>query len=217
MVKPSFKVEEGRTYITVPHLEKELRFIAPIHGPGNYKTVRDSIHSQGDIEPTIAETTSLVYAATQNKENKYASQILDTLRKGWFWGFNGVLYVPSEGAFIQDRPDFNENGVIIDRNKARHIPFGYTVGEDNNIEKNPFAIALAGEEGVGLLAKIAKDLKKTPYIWALTKDDVVSEQKRVASLSSVGSSLGLYGSGSGVRDGYGYAFGVFSAGRDFNS
>ncbi len=78
----------------------------------------------------------------------------------------------------------DNQGVVVEQSKARFVPFGYRTGADNDVEHNAFVIGLAGEEGAGLVAKLARDLKLTPYVWALTAGDVTAPQKRVAALYS---------------------------------
>ncbi len=174
--KTDFEVKEGRTTITVPHQGKRITFVAPYAGPLNYNAVGKKIDKARLLRPTFAETVSLVYSATQNQDNKYAQQVLDILKNSWFWGFNGIIYKPKEGAFISDR-----------NRKDIHVPFGFKTGENSLEEfvKNPFVLALVeGEEGAEKLGKIAKSLKLIPHVWSFYK--VSSTEKRVARLSSDG-------------------------------
>ena len=49
----------------------------------------------------MAETASLVHAAF-NSDDSYSTEIKHTMRQTWLWAFTGTLFVPKEGAFIQD-------------------------------------------------------------------------------------------------------------------
>jgi len=193
-----FEVKEGRTTIVVPHKGKRVTFVAPYFGTGTYNQVGKQIDDAKLLRPTFAETVSLVYSAIQNKDKKYAQQVLDILNTNWLWGFNNIIYKPKEGAFISDR-----------NRKDVHVPFGFKTGEYSiaNLVKNPFVLALTeGEEGAEKLGKIAKSQKITPCVWSFDKVD--SKTNRVASLDS-DEDGGLNVNGDYlVGDGNGVAFGV---------
>jgi len=202
-----FEVKEGRTTIVVPHKGKRVTFVAPYFGTGTYNQVGKQIDDAKLLRPTFAETVSLVYSAIQNKDKKYAQQVLDILNTNWLWGFNNIIYKPKEGAFISDR-----------NRKDVHVPFGFKTGEYSlpNLVKNPFVLALTeGKEGAEKLGKIAKSQKKTPHVWSF--DGVDSTEKSVACLASSWDG-GLDVDGSDLDDGDdGFAFGMVLAPKTLKS
>jgi hypothetical protein len=205
MTKPEFEVKEGRTTIVVPHQGKRITFVAPHAGPSTYNAVGEQIDNAGLLRPTFAEIVSLVYFATENKDNKYAERVLDILKNKRLWGFNTIRYEPKEGAFISDR---NREDV--------QVQFGFKTGDNSldEIVKNPFVLALTeGEEGAEKLATIAKSLKQTPHVWSF--EGVDSTANRVAELSSYEwvDRLNVYGIGYDYCDDYG--FGVSGGGCAF--
>ena len=111
------------------------------------------------------------------------------------WAFTGTLYVPKEGAFIQDDPEIRDGMLFMDKDgleqklnakdpSVRHVPFGYKVGEMSPLElaKNPYAIGLAGEEGAEQLARIADKYSSRPYLWSF--ESVGGNETRVSALNS---------------------------------
>jgi hypothetical protein len=202
--KPEFEVKEGRrTTIVVPHQGRRITFVAPNFGSSTYNAVGEQIDNARLLRPTFAETVSLVYSATQNPDNKYAKQVLDILKKRWFWGFNTTRYEPKQGAFISDR-----------NRKEVNVPFGFKTGE-NSLEEfvnNSFVLALAeGEEGAEKLVKIAKSLRLKPYVQSF--EGVNSTEKRVSALYSLGY-VGLYVGGSNYVNYFGgCAFGLLDDGK----
>ena len=175
------KVKEGRTIITVPHLDEELTFAYPVKGPGTYQNVKKQIDLDKTpsqlYRPTTAETISLVYSAIQDKDNKYSQEILKILNEKYFWCFTKNRYVPHEGVYIRD--DISDKV-----EEERFVPFGFKVGEQSTkeFERNPFVITNAGEEGAQKLAEIASELKKIPYVWSC--ENVDQEIERVTDLFS---------------------------------
>lgn len=155
--KPTFEVkEEERITITVPHQGKRITFVAPHAGPSNYNAVGKQIDEAGLLRPTFAETVSLAYSATQNKDNKYAQGILDILNNKWFWTCDLIKNVQNKGASISDR---NRRNV--------YVPHEFQAGEQplEELVKNPFVLALAdGEEGAEKLVEIAKSQKTKPHV-----------------------------------------------------
>jgi len=172
--KPIFQVKEGRTLIRVSHQNENITFVAPYFGPAHYDEVGNQIDRAGLLRPTFAETVSLVYSAIENKDNKYAKQVLGILNDGYnFWGFNKIKYNPKVGVWISDR-----------NRKNVHVPFELKTGKNSFNELVVLALA-EGEEGVEKLVKITKSLKKKSYDWSFDLENVDStEYNRVASLES---------------------------------
>ena len=99
-----------------------------------------------------------------------------------------------------------------DSKDVRFVPFGYKTGEQSTkeLEKNPFFIALAGEEGAEKLAESSGNYKLKPYLYSFKKIDEF--KTRVASLGDLrvcdDCGLGVGGGSDVGRDRR--AFGVFN-------
>jgi len=170
---------EVRTYLDVSHEGKTLTFVYPMAGPGTYAEVGKQIDSQGLARPTFVQIVSLVHSAWQNPENKYSKEIIQTLKDGCFWGFNGILYVPNEGAYIQDVPKVVNGSVSMDKSdlvkrleandpSVRFAEFGFETGEHlsaRDLANNEFVIGLVGKEGAYKLAEIAGKYSNNPHVW----------------------------------------------------
>lgn len=189
----TFQVKEGQTEITVPHQDSTLTCIHPYQGPGTYVNVAQGLQERNLRQPTLTETASLAYAALQNKGDKYADEIIQLMKQRWLWGFTGILYIPDDGAYIQDNPAIEDNRVVMNLDElkqdetVRHVPFGYSATcqmSPEELTENPFAIGLAGEKGAKTLVNIARQYPNQSRLWALT--DVDEQQIRVAALSSRG-------------------------------
>tara|TARA_Y100000310_G_scaffold339280_1_gene431512 strand:- start:19860 stop:20570 length:711 start_codon:yes stop_codon:yes gene_type:complete len=213
-------VEEGRTKLHSTHNGERLTFVHPEYGPNTYANVGQQIQEAGLRKPTMAETASLVYDAF-NSDDKYSKGIRETMKNRWLWGFTGTLYVPGEGAYIQDDPETREGMPFMDHSElvekleagdpsVRHVPFGFQTGTMSTLElsRNAYIKALAGEEGAEKLAEVAERHKGKPYLWSF--ESVSRPATRVSGLNSgwdLGDHrLGVGGSDRGGRDGY--AFGV---------
>ncbi len=189
-------IREGRTYLDAQSREGTISFVSPAFGPDNYVNVGNQIIEAGLESPTMAQTANLVYGAWENPKEKYSSDIISKLRNNWLWGFNGLLYVPNEGIYIQDRPEIKNGRVFMDKNdlvdklaskdpSVRFVPFGTFKRESQSsleLAKNPFVQALAGEEGADKLARVADNYKVEPFVGVL--DNVNHLTTRVASLDS---------------------------------
>ncbi len=218
------EVEIGVTKLKADHKGGKLKFIYPIKGPNTYFNIRERILESNSRTPTLSENASLVYSAWQNPKEKYSKEIRDILRNNWLWCFNGILYEPKEGAYIQDNPEIKDNQVIINKSdlvkklesndsSVRFVPFGYKTGEQTSeqLANNKLVQALATPEGAEKLAEVSSKYKNNPHVWGFDKVD--QKLVRVASLSS-GRDLGgrLYvDSYSDVVGGCGCALGVSEA------
>jgi len=266
---PGLRVEGQRVEgqvprLIVPHNGGELTFFYLAFGPDNYANVGSGIVELGLKKPTMAETASLVHAALNPPENTYSRQIKGIMRNASLWAFTGTLYIPKEGAFIQDDPEmiyempFMDRGSLMDRvvrsgqelyrfimesvllqisieddptirlrmpfmgrdsleqrlnakdPGVRFVPFGYPIGEMSSSElaRNPYVIALAGEEGAEKLARVAEKYEKRPDLFSFRSVD-----KNTTTISSLDSSMDLRlfldaGGYHGYGSGNGRAFGV---------
>ncbi|MDP1695775.1 MAG: hypothetical protein Q8L29_02600 [archaeon] len=213
--------KEGRIYLDVFHEGETLTFVRFCTGPNTYVEVGEQIEAQNLRKPTFAEITSLAYAAFKNLDNKYSKKIIQTLKDGWFWGFNGILYAPNEGVYIQNLPKVVNGRVSMDKSdlvkrleakdhSVRFAPFGFKTGEQEarGLAKNEFVIALVGEEGADKLAEMSGNYPKKPQVWSF--DNVNNEQVSVPALDEyyLGDRLIVNGLNC-VGDRGGYAFGVF--------
>ena len=213
------KVKEGRTELTLVHNGENLTFIYPCFGPDTYANVNDLIEEAKLERPTMSQTASLVHAAF-NSDDKYSTEIKELLKKRWLWTFTGILYVPNEGAYIQDKPRIKDRMPFIEKSElvkkleqndhsVRFVPFGFKTEsmKPSELAKNKFVVGLAGEEGAEKLAEISDKFKNDPFLWGFKSvDETIT---RVSALGSYwGSVRGL------LVDGYdhgyyrgGYAFG----------
>jgi len=220
-----YAIRKGRIEIDVPHNEDKLTFIYPAKGPGTYTQVAEAIDQEGLARPTLAETASILYPGfcdeNAMKEPEFAS-IRQLMKDNWLWAFTGILYVPNEGAYIQENPEIRNRMPLMDKSElvrkleesdpsVRHVPFGYQIKKMSPVElsKNPFIIGLAGEEGADKLAQIADKHKRKSYLWSFKSVD--QETTRVSGLISCWDLdvLGLFVGGDSRGDGrYGFGFGV---------
>jgi len=196
---------QERPKLSSIHNGQELIFLQPAYGPGTYADVKSAIEQDKLKGPTMAETASLAYAAFNPDDvsvRKYI-QLTNIMEKRWLWAFTRSRYEPNKGTFVYDENDHDEfkdpsagqleqllgqrqeHGVIYSNDRRlRFVPFGYKVGEISSLDlaKNPYVIALAGEEGAEKLAKVADKHKNDSYLWGL--DSVKESTVRVSNLYS---------------------------------
>lgn len=209
----SFFRVESRTILTVPHLDRKLAFAYPIKGPGTYTDVAKQIDDDKTpsqlYKPTTAETISLIYAAMHDKDNKSAQEILKILRNRDFWCFTKNLWVPKGVCVVNDkdgsklvRKDLEERLQANDKD-VKFVPKGFRLGEQSaeELEKNPYIIAHAGEEGAEKLAEIASEFENKPIVYGL--ENVTEDTEKVTDLYSGWSGYWLVFSGSCFADGRG--------------
>jgi hypothetical protein len=219
------RAREGRIELIAPHRDGELVSIYPAKGPGTYIDVGNQISEEESSRPTMEETASLVHAAWQNPTFKYSKKIINILRNNVLWGFNGFLYIPEKGVYIQDNPEVRDERVFMDEGQlvkkleagdetVRFVPFGFRIGEQSSLElsKNPFVIALAREQGAEKFAEIADKYRYKPRVFSFKSVD--EPTIRVSALDSDWGRDGLDVGG----DYYGYdangcAFGVDKSGE----
>lgn len=216
-------IREGTTYLDAQSKKGKISFVAPAFGYGTYVNVGNQIDKAGLEKPTMEQTAHLVHGALQNPKEKYSADIIKKLRDSRIFGFNGLLYYPNEGIYIQDRPEIKNGRVIMDKNdlvqkletndpSVRFVPFGtFKRGTQSSLEiaKNPFVQALAEEEGADRIAQSADNYKLNPFVGTL--ESVSEPTIKVAGLDSYRSIGGvrLHVDGNYWNDGnYGYAFGV---------
>ncbi len=222
----SLRIEESDvTKLYAPHLNGESTFIHPAKGPGTYIQVAKQLEEDNLHQPTMSQNTSLVYSAWQNPEEKYSKEIIDILRNNWLWCFNGILYEPKEGVYIQDNPEIKNGRVFMDKSDlvkkleakdptVRFVPFGYKINEQTSkqLANNKFVQALAGEESAQKLAEASANYKFKPCVWSF--DNIDEQLIKVASLDELRgldvNGLDVYGDFSG-DDWDGHAFGVSEA------
>jgi len=216
------RVKEGKTKITVTHNRKDLTFLYPAHGLGNYVEVGKEIEKANLKKPTMAETASLAHAAFDST-GKYSKEIMELMEKNWLWVFTGTLYVPNNGAFIQDNPEIRDGMPYMEESdlvnklekndpSVRFVPFGYKIGDltPKELEKNKYVIALAGEEGASKLAEVAEHRDQL-MLWGFGYIDELTTRVSVARFGwdDGGHWMGLGGGryGNWCSSG-GFAFGV---------
>mgnify|MGYP001620150855 CR=1 FL=1 len=220
------KVQEGKTYLTVPHEGKELTFQHPAFR-GTYGNVAKAVDNEALGRPISSETASLVYDAFQNPKGDYESRIIDILKNNLFWEFTGNLYLPksneevSNGVILENNPQIANGRLNMNRQSlikrlqesdllVKFVPFGYKTGERSLIElqKNPYIVARYGEEGAQKISEVASKYKKSPVLFSF--ESVDEEKTRMSALSRnwyLGFRLYVYGiNWFVVRDGH--AFGV---------
>ncbi len=218
------RINERRTELTVEHEGIDLTFLHPPY-IGEYRDVKDLIQEEGLQTPTMSQTASLVHEAFNSDDNKYSQGIKKIMKDACLWGFTGNLYIPNKGVYIQDNPEIRDGRVVMDESElvakleaddetVRFVPFGYETKNmsASELAKNPYLVALAGEEGADKLAEVAGKHKKIPYLWSFKSVD--RPTTRVSRLSSDEGFLyrlvvsGVHFGG----DINGYAFGVSKTG-----
>jgi hypothetical protein len=163
-------IKTERVKLTVPHEGEEITFRYPPISRKTYCDIARGIEEEDLAKPTMAQITSLIYNAWQNPNEEYCKKVIDFLGYAYnILTFSGIRYVPNEGAYIQDLPEFlNYNIVIPDKESlikkleekdsfVRFVPFGYKIADmsSKELENNPFIIGLAGEQGAKKLGQIA--------------------------------------------------------------
>jgi hypothetical protein len=145
------------------------------------------------VQPTLAETAYLL----RKEANEGGENLTGVLKSQSLWAFNGLLYVPNKGVYIEDRPTIKRDFVTMNESdllkrlesndpSVRFVPFGFKTGSMSPAElaENEFARALAGEEGAYNLAYLASHYFSQPLLFALTQSEIANSPKiRVASLS----------------------------------
>ena len=180
--------------LTASHNGRDLTFMHPNYGPNTYANVKADIEKDNLRPAIMAETASLVHTAF-NSIDKYSVEIKDLMRDRYLWIFTGILYVPNKGAYLQDAPKTRNGMLFMDESdlikrlesgdsSVRHVPFGYKTESMSPLElgKNPYVIALAGEEGAEKLAQMADKHKRKPYLWSF--ESVSEPLTRVSALCS---------------------------------
>jgi len=220
IIKP--QIRRGRPEINVPNSGGFITFLYDKYGPDTYANVQNSIEQEGLEAPTIAQTTSLLHQMyySELKDTKEAKDVRELMKRNWLWGFTGTLYIPNKGSYVQDHPEVRDGMPFMDESElirklgandpsVRFVPFGFKTGEMCPLElsKNPYVIALAGQEGANQLADITNTFKSKPYLWSFDSIDQLTT--RVSALSSSWDvlSLDVYGDVLGFGR-VGCAFGV---------
>jgi len=232
MKEQNYEIRKGKTEIDVLHKDTNLTFIHPAYGPNKYSNLKELIEKDGLNSPTMSETASLVYQAFINdKEGKEPefNDIKKIIKDMWLWGFTGILYTPKL-IYIQDNPETRSGTPFMDESElvkklgendsnVKTLQYGFKLESMTSLElaKNPFVIALAGEEGADKLAQVADTFKIKPYLWSFKSVD--KNLTRVSALGSywdLGRRLVVDGDYLGGSRG-GYALGVrhknFSSGN----
>ena len=202
------EVQEGKTYLTVPHEGGKLTFqYSPFRG--TYGNVANEIDKAELKRPNSAETASLVYDAWKNPEERYSSEIIKILRDRWFWEFTGNLYLPksngprgvssgeeiNNGVILETNPKILNEELVMNKNSlvqrlkdndssVKFVPFGYKIGEQTprELEKNEYIIARYGKEGAEKISEIASIYKNPPFLYSF---NYVNEEK--IKMSALGS------------------------------
>ena len=194
------EVQEGKTYLTVPHAGGKIAFEYPAF-KGTYANVAEQIDKAGLKRPNSAETASLVYDAWKNQKGEKESEIISILKNNWLWEYTGNLYLPksneeiSNGVILEINPKIINGKLAMDKNSlvqrlkendplVKFVPFGFKIKEQNLIElqKNPYIIARYGKEGAEKIAEIASKYKNNPYVNIF--NSVNKEETRMSALDN---------------------------------
>ena len=220
-VKMYGRLERQETKIIVPHLDGEL---TAFHSflRGSYFDLARQIDKEQ--RSTMAEASSVLRYGYEN-DCDIAKYIMQMMKSNYGHFFNGILYAPKEGGYIENDPkfaetavDFNglemnrenlrsrlgsreEKGVIYsDDGLVRFVPFGFRTGEQTckELAENPCVIALAGEEGAYNLSCIASNHSKNPYL----NTPIIGNEsvKKVVALGSCWYGVGLVVDGNNPMD-----------------
>ncbi len=189
------KEKETMAELTVPHNGRKLTFLHLAYGPNTYANVAQAIEQEGLHQPTMAEITSLVYAAL-NSGDRYSQEIRDKMRDNWIWGFVGELDVLREGVYIEDRPAIRNGFIFMDKNdleerlkkgdpRVRFIRPGFKTESMTPMEiaDNSYLVALVGAEGTEKIAQIAdKQKRNKTSLWNFKSENQTTA--RVLAFSS---------------------------------
>ncbi len=193
------RIEVGLTKMHFPHQGKTLTAVHPFYGPANSRTLQNLIRQSDYREPTSPELASFVHEYFNGNEPQ-AREVNDIMKKRYFRGFTGILYVPEENgkglAHFIDNPRFDENSVVDKDNLLKRlaesraqVPFEHlregSVGW-RDIERHPYFVAWAGgKEGAGKLAELAsKHPKQETYVWTPNLLNLKEPTARIATLDS---------------------------------
>ncbi len=207
----------------------DLVFIHPYAGKGTYAKVMGEIDAAGLIRPTFDNNVVLADAAWKNPKEKYSAEIIGLMKSDWLIADTALFYIPNEGVYVQDHPKTDGNRwPVMDKNdlvsrlkskdpSVRFTKFGYKTGEmsQRELAKNKFVRALTGsDKGAQMVAKVAGKYSDAPYLAALSADEVIEQETRIAALDSDygGDWLGVDGDFRGDYS-YGFAFGVAQSGE----
>ncbi len=199
MKEQNYEIRKGKTEIDVLHKDTILTFTHPAYGQNNYSNLKELIEKDSLNSPTMSETASLVYQAFINdKEEKEPefNDIKKIMKDRWLWGFTGILYTPKL-IYIQDNPETRNGRPFMDESElvkkleqkdpnVRTLQYGFKLESMSSLDlaKNPFVIALAGEEGADKLAQVADTFKSKPYLGSFKSVD--ENLTRVSALYSYG-------------------------------
>jgi len=142
------------------------------------------------------------------------------MKKQGLFSSAGILYVPREGAYIQDHPEvcgglpsMNRSDLVKKLEASdptvRFVPFGFKTERMSSYDlaSNLFIRGLVGLEGAEKLAEIADKHPNQPYLCSYAS--VNQPITRVSTLrSGWGEGLRLRVNGDRGVDRYSYAFGV---------
>src|SRR3989344_8373258 len=146
------------------------------------------------LKKSFCEFCKVLHAAFHS-DDKYSKEIREIMKNYWLWAFTGNHYIPGKGVYIAPDPEirngrpFMEESELVKRLEAhdpsvRFVPFGFKTGEmtPNELSRNPYILALVGEERAEKLVEIASKHKNKPYLLGVTSVDRPST--RVSALYS---------------------------------
>ena len=224
--KPTFEVARVVTTVTVG----DKVYNSKPKGPDNFHTLRAQNYGEGFRQATYGEVVRLAHSAYLNSESPEAQAIIKSNRQSWTSGNTAIQYMPS-GIYVIDEPQTADGRIVVASEKdltarlgSKEVK-GVVFSDDGNVRrigydfarewqtpaeiaKNPFAIALTGDEDAPeKMAEILGAIKKKGYVWALGK--VSQPEIRVPVLNEYVNRLGLSGDGWDEFD-FRYSFGVRS-------
>ena len=185
--KPSFEVQRA---ITLVKIDGKVYNATPI-GPKNWHNLRNAEYGQGFRQGSFGENVGLVHAAYMNQDSQEAQAIVCASRKSFITGNTAILYTP-QTIFVQDSPQVTNRQIVMDAQtleskigkktiqgvtfsddgSVRAIPYDFAKEwqTSEQMRKNPFAIALTGDENAPeKIAEMQDVTQKKGYVWALGK------------------------------------------------
>ncbi|HIH17208.1 MAG TPA: hypothetical protein HA282_05120 [Nanoarchaeota archaeon] len=198
----------GVTYLDVPHKDGILSFATPAFDHGSHVSLRKRILDAKLELPTMEQIASFLHEAWQDPKEEYSRSMISKLGTNFLLTFNGLLYVPNEGVYIQDRPeivweqmpnsDHFWHKVSMERSdldkkleandpSVRFVPFGYKMGVQSygELASNPFVQALAGEEGAEKLARVSARCGEMPYVENFNSRDTWRNLPELTTLDTI--------------------------------
>ena len=169
------KDKNGEKYLKIPHEGKEITF-QRIPLSGNYLDISEKLDRVDLKKPTSMEIASLINYIFKNQEKEDPNLVNFFNHPYYFREFTGNYCVSksneeiNNGVFIEQNPKIIDRQILMNKKSlikrlqnndplVKFVPFGFKIGKQTSkeFEKNPYAIAKYGKEGVQKLLEVASE------------------------------------------------------------